>query len=209
MKIDWRLLAIVITLTLIGIVRSAAAAADKPAAASDANTLASPKSFASIADPQKRSAAYFTELSKVLTHQRCVNCHPSGESPRQGDSRRLHQPVVVRGVDGYGRENMRCGTCHTNANFEQGRIPGNAHWHLAPAEMAWEGKTPAEICQQIKDPKRNGNRSLNDLIEHIGKDSLVGWAWNPGYGRKPAPGTQQQAGELVEAWAKSGAACPQ
>ncbi|MCU1320393.1 MAG: putative Isoquinoline 1oxidoreductase subunit protein [Acidobacteriaceae bacterium] len=173
------------------------------------NTLASPESFASIKDPQKLSAAYFTELSKVLTNQRCVNCHPSGDTPRQGDTRRLHQPLVYRGVDGFGTNSMRCSTCHQSANFEPGRIPGHPGWHLAPSEMAWEGKTVPEICEQIKDPQRNGNRTLHDLIDHIGKDTLVGWAWQPGYGRTPAPGTQAQAGALVEAWVNSGAACPQ
>ena len=52
-------------------------------------------------------------------------------------------------------------------------------WHLAPREMAWEGKTVGEICAQIKDPARNGNRSLASLVEHIGEDHLVGWAWAP------------------------------
>jgi hypothetical protein len=74
--------------------------------------------------------------------------------------------------------------------------------------MGWEGKTVADICAQIKDPKRNGNRSLNDLVKHIGEDTLVGWAWEPGFGREPAPGTQQQAGALVKAWVDSGASCP-
>jgi hypothetical protein len=172
------------------------------------NQLASPQSFAKIADPSKRSAAYFTELSKVLTSPRCLNCHPAGDRPRQGDAARLHQPPVYRGKDGFGAESMRCGTCHQNANFDAGRVPGHSQWHLAPIEMGWEGKTPSEICQQIKDPARNGKRSLHELVEHIGKDTLVGWAWNPGYGRTPAPGTQKQAGELVEAWVRSGAVCP-
>ena len=39
--------------------------------------LASPESFASIADTDARSAAMFTELGKVLTHPRCTNCHPA------------------------------------------------------------------------------------------------------------------------------------
>jgi hypothetical protein len=103
---------------------------------------------------------------------------------------------------------MRCSTCHRNANFDPGRVPGHPEWHLAPREMAWEGKTISEICTQIKDPARNGGRSVEALIDHIGKDTLVGWAWAPGYGRTPAPGTQAEAGALVEAWAKSGAACP-
>jgi hypothetical protein len=179
-------------------------------AASDAapNGLAAPESFSSIGEVDKRSAALFTELGKVLTNPRCVNCHPAGDRPRQGDSRRLHQPPVERGADGFGLAAMRCAICHHSANFEPGRMPGNPAWHLAPREMAWEGKTLGEICAQIKDPKRNGGRSLEDLVQHIGTDSLVGWAWAPGSGRQPAPGTQKEAGALVEAWVKTGAACP-
>jgi hypothetical protein len=74
--------------------------------------------------------------------------------------------------------------------------------------MAWEGKTLAQICAQIKDPERNGGRSLEEIVHHVGTDHLVGWAWSPGFGRQPAPGTQQEAGELLAAWVKTGAACP-
>jgi len=177
-------------------------------AAAAQNTLAPPESFASITDTEQRSAAFFTELGKVLTHPRCVNCHPAGDRPRQGDLAQLHQPPVERGPDGHGSVTMRCPICHQNANFEPGRVPGHPEWHLAPRSMAWEGKTLPEICEQVKDPARNGNREPEDLIHHIGEDTLVGWAWAPGYGRQPAPGTQKVAGALVEAWVKSGAACP-
>jgi hypothetical protein len=170
--------------------------------------LASPESFASIADTDARSAAMFTELGKVLTNPRCTNCHPAGDRPRQGDERRLHQPPVTRGADGHGLPTMHCSICHQNANFDPGRMPGHPGWHLAPLEMAWEGKTVAEICAQIKDPARNGGRKVEELVRHIGEDTLVGWAWAPGAGRSPAPGTQKQAGALVEAWVKTGAACP-
>ncbi len=150
----------------------------------------------------------FTELGKVLTHPRCTNCHPVSDRPRQGDESRPHQPPVTRGADGHGLPAMRCSICHQNANFEPGRMPGHPEWHLAPREMAWEGKTVAEICAQIKDPARNGGRKVEDLVHHIAEDTLVGWAWSPGGGRSPAPGTQKQAGALVDAWVKSGAACP-
>jgi hypothetical protein len=172
------------------------------------HALANPESFAAIGDTEQRSAAMFSELGKVLTHPRCVNCHPAGDRPHQGDDRRLHQPPVERGADGHGLPAMHCSICHQNANFDPGRVPGHPEWHLAPREMAWEGKTVPEICAQIKDPARNGGRKLEDLIHHIGEDTLVGWAWAPGFGREPAPGTQKEAGALVEAWVKSGAACP-
>jgi len=172
------------------------------------NSLASVESFSSIADTAARSAAIFTELGKVLTHPRCLNCHPAGDRPRQGDMARLHQPPVGRGADGFGLPAMRCPICHLQANFNPAGVPGDPIWHLAPREMGWEGKTFGEICAQIKDPARNGNRSLDALIEHIGEDHLVGWAWAPGPGRQPAPGTQKQAGALVEAWMKTRAECP-
>ena len=186
----------------IGVLTAAAASDVAP------TRLAAPDSFAGIADRSARSAAMFTELGKVLTSPRCVNCHPAGDRPRQGDQARMHQPPVERGPDGHGTAAMRCSSCHREANFDPGRVPGHPEWHLAPRDMAWEGKTLAQICAQIKDPARNGNRPVEALIDHIGKDTLVGWAWQPGFGRTPAPGTQAQAGALVEEWVRTGAACP-
>ena len=136
----------------------------------------------------------------MLTHPRCVNCHPAGDRPRQGDVRRLHQPPVERGEDGFGQPAMRCPICH------QAGAPGNPGWHLASDEMGWEGKTLTQICEQIKDPARNGGRSLEDIVHHVGEDHLVGWAWGLGGDRRPAPGTQVRAGALLDAWVKTGAA---
>jgi hypothetical protein len=165
-------------------------------------------SFASITDQKERSVALFVEAGKVIQHPRCVNCHPAGNRPAQGENSHPHQPLVVRGEDNLGAIGMRCTTCHGPANFDPGRIPGHPQWHVAPIEMAWAGKSLAYICEQIKDPKRNGGKSMDQLIEHMAHDSLVGWGWNPGVGREPAPGTQAEFGELIKAWAESGAACP-
>ena len=74
--------------------------------------------------------------------------------------------------------------------------------------MAWQGRTLADICRQIKDPARNGGRDLEKIRHHMADDDLVGWGWNPGEGRTPAPGTQKQFGDLIRAWIDSGAACP-
>ncbi len=203
MRSDMRAKVMIAAAALLGSLLNAHAVSDSPA-----HRLATVDSFAAISDPAVRSAALFIELGKVLTHPRCMNCHPAGDSPRQGDVRRIHQPPVTRGADGFGLPAMRCSICHQAANFEPARMPGNPIWHLAPREMGWEGKTLGAICAQIKDPARNGNRTLETLVEHIGEDSLVGWAWTPGSGREAAPGSQKQAGALVEAWVKSGAVCP-
>jgi hypothetical protein len=109
---------------------------------------------------------------------------------------------------------VSCSGCHSGKNFPLHEaatyrsIPGHPRWGFAPLSMAWEGKSLGDICRQLKDVQRNGGRDLAALQEHIAKDDLVAWGWNPGEGRKPAPGSQQVAGELVQAWIDSGAECP-
>src|SRR3984893_10154207 len=151
MKSEMRVKILVAIVALLTSMLTAYAVADGPL-----DSLATPESFDAIGDTATRSAALFVELGKVLTHPRCVNCHPAGDRPHQGELARLHQPPVERGADGFGLTSMRCPICHRQANFEPGRVPGNPIWHLAPREMAWEGKTLGEICAQIKDPARNG-----------------------------------------------------
>lgn len=165
-------------------------------------------SFAAIPDARARSVALFGEIGTVLTHPRCVNCHPATERPRQTDAKRLHQPLVVRGKDGHGAPGLECATCHGKQNYDPAKIPGNEHWALAPASMAWEGKSLGQICEQLKDKGRNGNRDLAAIVKHVTTDSLVLWGWNPGPGREPAPGSPAQFGALMQAWIDSGAACP-
>jgi hypothetical protein len=126
----------------------------------------------------------------------------------QTDRMRPHEPLVVRGANGHGAPALACKTCHGDANYEAARVPGDPHWHLAPLSMAWEGLSVGAICEQIKDPKRNGNRTIAGILEHVTTDSLVKWGWSPGGGRTPAPGTNAEFGELLRAWADAGAHCP-
>jgi len=170
--------------------------------------------FQSITDAKQRSWALFEEAGKVIQHPRCVNCHPATERPLQTMAMHPHQPPVSRGEGGMGMPGMTCNTCHGAANVAVvgqaetlKSIPGNPAWHLAPIEMAWEGKSLGEICRQIKDPERNGGKTLAEITEHMTHDSLVGWGWQPGAGREPVPGSQAVFGELIAAWVESGAAC--
>jgi hypothetical protein len=171
-------------------------------------TLQPASAFAAIKDPKARSTALFVEAGKVIQHPRCLNCHPATERPTQTDAMRPHEPLVVRGDGGIGAPGLRCITCHHDANFDPAGVPGNPKWALAPPEMAWAGKSLGDICRQIKDPARNGGRSMAELIHHMAEDPLVGWGWHPGGKRTPAPGTQAEFGGLIKAWADSGGYCP-
>ena len=177
--------------------------------------LKSPSEFDSIADKAARSRAMFDELGKVLTSPRCMNCHPAGANPTQGSDRHEHMPLAWREDAATGAVGTNCAQCHGAENFKVTEattyqsIPGHPRWGLAPLSMAWQGKTIADICRQLKDTNLNGGRDLALLQEHIAKDDLVAWGWKPGPGREPAPGSQEEAGKLTQAWIDTGAECPQ
>ena len=154
----------------------------------------------------------FLQVYKVFTSPRCQNCHPAADAPLQGDDRHVHMQNVKRGKDGHGVYGMRCDTCHQSANLPGANMPpGNPKWSLPAPEhkMVIVGRTPAELCRQLKDPKQTGGRSLAQLLEHVSSDDLVGWAWDPGTGRNPPPLSRADTVVQMKIWIDGGAACPQ
>jgi hypothetical protein len=156
----------------------------------------------------ERSRALFAAAGEVLRHPRCLNCHPDDDAPTRGDDGAPHDPPVARGDAGDGMPGLECRSCHQDNNVELARVPGAPSWRLAPRAMAWRGRSLAAICAQLKDPARNGGRTLAQIVEHAAHDPLVAWGWAPGPGRAPAPGTQADFGATIAAWVESGAECP-
>jgi hypothetical protein len=170
------------------------------------------------ADTRAEGLAAWEKVYGVLTHPRCINCHTATNYPQQGDERRRHAVNVVRGPDGHGVPGLNCVSCHQRANAESTGVPGGPDWHLAPLSMKWQDESDrplpsAEVCRQVKDPKRNGRMSPQALIKHNAEAELVLWAWEPG--RRP-DGTQRSAppishAEFVAAtrrWVEAGTPCP-
>jgi hypothetical protein len=154
----------------------------------------------------------FLQIYKVFTSPRCQNCHPSGDSPLQGDDSHPHLQNVKRGKDGRGVYGMRCDTCHQASNLTGDHMPpGNPKWSLPLPEhkMVFVGRTPAELCRQLKDPKKTGGRTLAQLLEHVSTDDLVGWGWNPGDGRAQPPLSRAETVAQMKLWIDGGAACPE
>jgi hypothetical protein len=122
--------------------------------------------------------AAFLDVYKVLMHPRCMNCHPSGEVPLQGDDSHPHLQNVKRGEDGKGKYALKCANCHQDANLAGANMPpGNPTWQLPRKDMplVFQGKSPRELADQLKDPKQNGGRTLEQLVEHVTHDKLVLW----------------------------------
>lgn len=153
-------------------------------------------------------AQLFERIESVLTHPRCLNCHTSVDHPKQGDDRHRHLMLVLRGADDQGAVGMRCSTCHQKANDAASGVPGAPSWHLAPLSMSWENKDAGALCRALLDRKKNGNRNVTQLVDHMTHDSLVAWGWAPGVGRMPVPVPKEEFVALLKRWADAGAPCP-
>jgi hypothetical protein len=176
---------------------------------------------AAPANPQRPSSddaaglAAFETVRGVLQHPRCQNCHPAGDAPLQGDDGNVHAMNVKRGPTGHGLPGAECTTCHGPANppsnyglhVPPGVIQG---WHMPkPEEMlVFVGVAPRELCEQIKDPARNGGKDMAALRVHL-EDPLVTWGWDPGFGRTPVSTPYEAFIAAWETWAAAGAPCPE
>jgi hypothetical protein len=156
------------------------------------------------------AAAAFEAMIPVLHNPRCMNCHSKGDFPRQGNDRHRHAMNVRRGPIGDGIAGATCGSCHQDHNIPgQHTPPGAPDWHLPSPEMPmiWEGLTNRQLCELFKDPKQNGGRDVEQIVEHM-NTPLVLWGWNPGEGRTPILMPQSEFLANVRSWASNGAACP-
>jgi Cytochrome C oxidase, cbb3-type, subunit III len=133
---------------------------------------------------------------------------------------------------GMGPPFERCIDCHGNHNDPVTGIPGTfdplhpgpdptnpaPFWALAPAKMAWESTpgvpfTGPQLCAQLKDKERNGNRELTDTLHHLETEPLILWSFNPGTRPNGEPRTVPPFSHdaLIAAfkqWMAEGAPCP-
>jgi hypothetical protein len=82
-------------------------------------------------------------------------------------------------------------------------------WRLPPPEhkMVFAGLGSAALCEQIKDPQRNGGKDMAALFHHVADDPLTLWGWSPGYGRKPVPIPHDEFVRAFKTWMDAGAPC--
>lgn len=185
--------------------RSALAAIALAIAATAAVALAQP------ADRVAAGKAGFLDVMRVLSSPRCMNCHPAGDRPLQGDDSHPHTQNISRRTTAAG---VPCSTCHQARGAEALGVehgpPGAPGWNLPPAEtpMVFQGRTAARLCQQLKDPAQNGGKNLAQLLDHVTSDPLVRWGWAPGKGRTLPPLSHERFVAAFKAWVDSGAACP-
>jgi hypothetical protein len=165
--------------------------------------------------------ANWQKFYEVASHPRCVNCHvgpdnrPMWSGPSYGKTR-PHGMNINAGENRIGAKALTCSTCHTTLKEPDPKANAMPHaaprvaqiWGLAPVQAEWLAKSSSEICNQLGDPQRNGNRTIRKIVSHLDHDRVVHWAWNPGGNREPAPHTLQEAMDALMKWAAAGTPCP-
>ncbi|MEN0068176.1 MAG: c-type cytochrome [Myxococcota bacterium] len=155
---------------------------------------------------REEGLAAFADIYAVAMHPRCMNCHPDGEAPLQGDDSHLH----IYGITRFSPlEGVHCSTCHAPSAVGDGLAPlppADAIWSMPPRAMAFQGRSPAELCAQLKDPAVNGGRGLGGLAHHIEKDHLLITSWHSG--RTTPPISHPELVERFETWGAAGGPCP-
>ncbi|MCF2518787.1 hypothetical protein [Dyadobacter sp. CY351] len=152
----------------------------------------------------------FLDAYTVFMHPRCMNCHPKGDTPFQGDDSHLHSQGVTRGVDGKGVYANKCSNCHQpqTTELEGAHLPpSHPNWHLPPAnrKMVFEGKSPRELAASFKDSSFTGFATMERFIEHVEKDPLVQHSFT--YGNRP-PLSHDVFVARVKEWINKGAVLP-
>lgn len=157
----------------------------------------------------------------VASHPRCVNCHvgpdniPVWSGPSYG-KRRPHGMAINAGESRIAADGLACSACHQTSHHSND-VPHAAPriavpWQLAPTEFQWIDRSSVEICAQLRDPKRNGGRNADGLVQHILEDAkhggFISWGFKPGGGREPAPGGLQEHSIDMALWTSAGMPCP-
>lgn len=156
------------------------------------------------------SVKAFEKVYSVLMSPRCVNCHPIGNVPLQGDDSHIHKMFPKRGIDGKGLYAMKCANCHQLENTAGPHAPpGAPNWHLPPAnmKMVFQGKSAHELAKQLVNLKQNGNKNIKQLLEHA-DDGLVLSGWKPAQGHSMPPMSHSEFKKAWITWIKTGAYAP-
>ena len=124
---------------------------------------------------------------------RCQNCHPAGDRAAAG-RQPAHTRTCSAGPTGTGWRVPTCTTCHGPANppTATARTRRRARQGLAHAaagqKLVFVGVAPRALCEQLKDPARNGGKDMAALgtPETTARDLGLGPGLRPRAGRGAA-----------------------
>ena len=163
---------------------------------------------------REEGLAAWSRIYEVASHPRCSNCHvgsdniPMWSGPSFGEPQK-HGMHIDANITRIGAGKLMCMSCHFGSTSDTPHsAPGvDAIWQLAPVEAEWFGKSSDYICNQLRDPERNGDRTYLEIANHLDHDVILHWAWEPGGTREPAPYSLQSHVNDILTWGVAGMPC--
>jgi len=77
---------------------------------------------------------------------------------------------------------------------------------MPPKAMAFQNRTSAQLCNQLKDPTVNGGRGFNGTVHHIASDHLLITSWHSG--RDTPHISHPELVQRFKVWGEAGGPCP-
>ena len=160
--------------------------------------------------------AAWDRVFAVTSHPRCTNCHVGAEGRPMWQALgfgqdRVHGMAIDAGESRIGAETVPCRTCHVTSARPNTVPHAPPHipdaWRLPPVELAWLGKSSAEVCAQLRDPDRNDGRTIAELVTHLQTSAFVAWSFDPGAGRSAPAGSPATIAADVARWGAAGTPC--
>tara|TARA_R110002049_G_scaffold23781_6_gene84690 strand:+ start:79614 stop:80159 length:546 start_codon:yes stop_codon:yes gene_type:complete len=178
--------------------------------------MASPLAAQDTQVPRAEGLAAWDRIFEVASHPRCTNCHvgnsgvPMWQALGYG-AERVHGMNVRADDSRIGAQSVPCRTCHVTSAAPNTVPHAPPHiddaWRLPPVELAWLGKTSAEVCAQMRDPETNDGNTIEELVEHLRSSAFVSWGFTPGAGRSAPEGTVVTVAADVALWGAAGTPC--
>ena len=151
-----------------------------------------------------RNLAFWTSGKHATNEVACSNCHSIHGKNLAPTINKFVTTFLPNQAD-------ICANCHQPRNVPGlHQPPGDPNWRLPEPAMplVFEGRSARELALQLVDRARNGGRSLEQLLHHVGHDSLVLWGWAPGDGRMTPPLPHAEFVAAMRRWIETGAVAP-
>ncbi len=168
-------------------------------------------------DPNRvEGLAAWDRIFTVTSHPRCTNCHVGEEGQPMWQAlgygpEAVHGMNVRAGESRIGAESIPCNACHVTSAAANTVPHAPPHiddaWRLPPVELAWFGKSSAEVCTQLRDPETNDGHDIASLVDHLQSSAFVNWGFAPGAGRSVPEGSLDALVHDVTVWGAAGTPC--
>ena len=134
-------------------------------------------SFSGIGDQAERSRALFNEIAKVITHPRCMNCHPAADAASTPSTPkaaiRMSRSSSLQCLSVSQRRKGDQGPCMRGSDFSFARPAGRLIWTACPSSLILQSPAPSAASPRSSAFGRSAPGAAKTSISIAGSRALT------------------------------------